>query len=38
MNQIAVKSYAFALEVVRTFNMLSETKHEYVLSRQLLRS
>ena len=32
------KSYAFALKVVRVCRMLQETKKEFVLTKQLLRS
>lgn len=34
---IRTKSYAFAVRIVRLFQWLSETKKEYVLSKQLLR-
>lgn len=37
-NLIQQKSYAFAVRVVRLFQHLSETKREFVLSRQVLRS
>lgn len=32
------KSFAFAVRVIRLFQYLTETKKEYVLSKQLLRS
>ena len=32
------KSFAFAVRVIRLFQYLTETKREYVLSKQLLRS
>ena len=35
---VADKSLAFAIRVVKLCRILSETKHEYVLSKQLLRS
>ena len=35
---IQVKSYAFAVRVVRLYQYLSSDKKEYTLSRQLLRS
>ena len=34
---IRTKSYAFAVRIVRLFQWLSDTKKEYVLSKQLLR-
>lgn len=37
-NPIQVKSYAFAVRVVRLYQYLSAEKKEYTLSRQLLRS
>ncbi len=37
-NVIAEKSKAFALRIIRLARFLSEEKHEYVLSRQILRS
>ena len=37
-NPIVIKSKAFALHVVRIYQILSYQRHEYVLSRQLLRS
>jgi four helix bundle protein len=35
---IYVKSYTFAVRIVNVYRYLSETFHEYVLSKQLLRS
>ena len=35
---IAGKAYAFALEIVKIFKVLSNERKEYVLSKQLLRS
>lgn len=32
------KSYAFAIRVVKLYQYLSEKKHEFVLSKQLLKS
>ncbi len=32
------KSFAFAVRIIRLFQLLVETKKEYVLSKQLLRS
>ena len=37
-NVIADKSYNFALSIVKTYLFLSNEKHEFVLSKQLLRS
>ncbi len=37
-NPVRDKSYAFALRVVRTYRHLAEERHEYVLSKQLLRA
>ncbi len=37
-NAILMKSKAFAIRVVKLYQYLCETKHEYVLSKQLLRS
>lgn len=37
-NVIKDKSFLFAIRVVKLFKHLSETKREYVLSKQLLRS
>ena len=35
---IAKKSYAFALEVIKTYKNLVQDKKEFVLSKQFLRS
>lgn len=37
-NPIQVKSYAFAVRVVRLYQYLQKDKREFTLSRQLLRS
>ncbi|MGN1239851.1 MAG: four helix bundle protein [Paludibacteraceae bacterium] len=37
-NIIQIKSKAFAVRIIRLSQFLVETKHEYVLSKQLLRS
>ena len=37
-NPVAEKSKAFALRIVRLYQYLHEEKHEYVMSKQLLRS
>lgn len=37
-NIIAVKSYAFAIRIVKLYKHLSVEKKEFVLSKQLLRS
>lgn len=37
-NVIQVKSYAFAVRIVKVYQYLCEEKKEYVLSKQLLRS
>lgn len=37
-NVIQIKSYEFALRVVKLYKHLSQEKKEYVLSKQLLRS
>ncbi len=37
-NIIQIKSYAFAVKIVKVDKHLSENKKEYVLSKQLLRS
>lgn len=36
-NVIQIKSYAFAVRIIRVFKYLSEQKKEFVLSKQLLR-
>ena len=38
MNIIAVKSYAFAIQIVMLYKFLSDEKREFVLSKQLLKS
>lgn len=38
MGIVATKSYSFALEVIKMHKFLLESKKEYVLSKQLLRS
>ncbi len=37
-NVVKSKSFAFAVRIVNLFKYLSDEKHEYVLSKQLLRS
>jgi four helix bundle protein len=37
-NVIREKSFAFALRIVKLYQFLTETKREFVLSKQLLRS
>ncbi len=37
-NIIAKKTYAFALRIIKLFKIVSETKKEFVLSKQVLRS
>ena len=37
-NVIAEKSKGFALRMIRLYRFLTEEKHEYILSRQMLRS
>ena len=37
-NIVAIKSYAFALRIVNLYKYLVNEKHEYVLSKQILRS
>jgi len=36
-NIVLIKSYAFAVRIIKVFKHLSEQKKEYVLSKQLLR-
>jgi hypothetical protein len=36
-NVIQIKSYAFAVRVVKLYKHLSQEKREFVLSKQLLR-
>lgn len=38
MNVVVTKSYAFAIQTVRLYKLLSEERKEFVLSKQLLRS
>lgn len=37
-NVVQEKSYAFALRIVKLFRWLCETKNEFVLAKQILRS
>lgn len=37
-NIIQIKSYAFAVRIVKVYKYLCEEKKEFVLSKQLLRS
>ena len=37
-NQVQIKSYDFALRIVKLYIYLSEKKKEYVLSKQILKS
>jgi four helix bundle protein len=37
-NIIVKKSYRFALEIVKLYKILSETKKEFILSKQILKS
>ncbi len=37
-NIIQIKSYAFAVRIVKVYQFLSEDKKEFILSKQLLRS
>lgn len=37
-NIVAVKSYAFAIRVVKLYKLLSQEKREFILSKQMLRS
>jgi four helix bundle protein len=37
-NVLGNKSYSFAIRIVKLYKFLCETKNEYVLSKQLLRS
>jgi four helix bundle protein len=36
-NVVQIKSYAFAVRIIKVFKYLSEQKKEFVLSKQLLR-
>ena len=38
MGLVATKSYSFALKIIQLNKLLLETKREYVMSKQLLRS
>ena len=35
---ISVKSFLFALNIIKTYRMIIQTQKEYILSKQLLRS
>jgi len=37
-NIIKIKSYAYALRIVKLYTYLTKSKKEYVLSKQVLRS
>ena len=37
-NVVKDKSFEFAVKIVAVYNLLKDKKHEYVLSKQLLRS
>ena len=37
-NVIKTKSFAFAIRIVRLYKFLTDSKNEYTLSKQLLRS
>lgn len=37
-NVVSVKSKAFALRIIKLYKYLNDVKHEYVLSKQVLRS
>lgn len=37
-NVVQIKSYAFAVRIVKVYKYLCEEKKEYILSKQLLRS
>lgn len=37
-NVITIKSYSFALRIVKAYKFLTEGKREFVLSKQMLRS
>ena len=37
-NIVAVKSYAFAIRVVKLYKFLSQEKREFILSKQMVRS
>lgn len=38
MGAVSEKSYAFAIDIILLYKVLCETKREYVMSKQLLRS
>jgi four helix bundle protein len=38
MSIVATKSYAFAIQTIRIYKVLTEERKEFVLSKQLLRS
>ena len=37
-NLLKIKSYAFSLRTVKCYEYLKENKHEYILSKQMVRS
>lgn len=37
-NPLQIKSYAFAVRIVKLFQHITETKREFILSKQVLRS
>ena len=37
-NTVQLKSYAFALRIIKVYKFLSQEKKEFILSKQLLRS
>ena len=37
-NTLRDKAYVFALRIIKLYKYLTEIKHEYVLSKQVLRS
>ncbi len=37
-NKILIQSKAFAIRIIRAYQYLCDEKHEYVMSKQLLRS
>lgn len=37
-NMVSVKSKAFAVRIIKLYKYLNDVKHEYVLSKQVLRS
>jgi four helix bundle protein len=38
MSIVAIKSYAFAIQTIRIYKVLTEERKEFLLSKQLLRS